>query len=167
MVKHRLTHALAAAALACAVLGGSAAADHGQGRGQVFKFSGELTAAPGPNAGSVSVQVEGGNRPALRALIGSSQNQVFTLGSGTEILICSHGVPHVRTTADLQQGDSQLAAVVAATAAPNGGLPLWLFVGNVAGPQSGGHIALHVTSGNWKALQAMLGQPLDQSFTYD
>src|SRR6266849_7398224 len=185
MVKHRLTHALAAAALACAVLGGSAAADHGQGRGQVFKFSGELTAAPGPNAGSVSVQVEGGNRPALRALIGSSQNQVFTLGSGTEILIWSHGVPHVGTTADLQQGDhvtvriraprdsslqqikSQQAAVVADTAAPNGGLPLWLFVGNVAGPQSGGHIALHVTSGNWKALQAMLGQPLDQSFTYD
>ena len=51
--------------------------------------------------------------------------------------------------------------------APRGGRPLWLFVGNVAGPQSGGHVALHVTSGNWKALNAMLGQSLDQSFTYD
>src|SRR5262249_8242450 len=43
----------------------------------------------------------------------------------------------------------------------------WLFVGSVAGPQSGGRIALHVDSGNWKALHAMLGQPLDQTFTYD
>jgi hypothetical protein len=144
-----------------------------------------LLAAPGPNAGSVSVQVETGNKPALRALIGASQNQVFTLGSGTEVLIWSHGVPHVGTTADLQQGDyvtvriraphdsslqqieSQQAAAVADTAAPNGGLPLWLFAGSVSGPQSGGHVALHVTSGNWKALQAMLGQSLDQSFTYD
>ena len=52
-------------------------------------------------------------------------------------------------------------------AAPSGGRPLWLFSGTVAGPQSGGTIALHVASGNWKALQAMLGQPLDQTFTYD
>jgi len=184
-MKHRLTHALAAAAIACAALGGSAAADHGHGRGQLFSFSGELLAAPGANAGSLSVQVETGNRPALRVLIGSSQNQVFTLGTGTRILIWSHGVPHVGTTADLQQGDhvtvrvraprdsslqqieSQQAAVVADAAAPNGHRPLWLFVGSVSGPQSGGHIGLHVTSGNWKALQAMLGQSLDQSFTYD
>jgi hypothetical protein len=182
-MKHRLTFALAAAALACASLGGAAAADHGHG--QLFRFSGELLAAPGPNAGSVSVQVETGNKPALRALIGASQNQVFTLGSGTEVLIWSHGVPHVGTTADLQQGDfvtvriraphdsslqqidNQQAGVIADTAAPNGGRPLWLFVGSVSGPQSGGHVALHVTSGNWKALQAMLGQSLDQSFTYD
>jgi hypothetical protein len=182
-MKHRLTFALAAAGLACVALGGAAAA--GRGHGQLFRFSGELLAAPGPNAGNVSVQVETGNKPALHALIGASQNQVFTLGSGTEVLIWSHGVPHVGTTADLQQGDfvtvriraphdsslqqieAQQAAVVADRAAPNGGSPLWLFAGNVAGPQTGGHIALHVTSGNWKALQAMLGQSLDQSFTYD
>ena len=182
-MKHRLMLVLATVALACAALGGGAAA--GNGHGQLFTFSGELLAAPGPNAGSVSVQVETGNKPALRALIGASQNQVFTLGSGTEVLIWSHGVPHVGTTADLQQGDwvtvriraphdsslqqieSQQAAVVADRAAPNGGQPLWLFAGSVSGPQSGGHVALHVMSGNWKALQAMLGQSLDQSFTYD
>jgi hypothetical protein len=182
-MKHRLMLALATVALACAALGGSAAA--GNGHGQLFAFSGELLAAPGPNAGSVSVQVETGNKPALRALIGASQNQVFTLGSGTEVLIWSHGVPHVGTTADLQQGDwvtvriraphdsslqqieNQQAAVVADRAAPNGGQPLWLFAGSVSGPQSGDHVALHVMSGNWKALQAMLGQSLDQSFTYD
>src|SRR6266581_4111464 len=182
---HRLTLVLAIATVAFGALVSGAAAGHGHGRGQLFTFGGELLAAPGPNAGSVSVQVETGNKPALRALIGSSQNQVFALGSGTEVLIWSHGVPHVGTTADLKQGDyvtvriraphdsslqqieSRQAATVADTAAPNGGRPLWLFVGNVSGPQSGGRIALHVTSGNWKALQAMLGQSLDQSFTYD
>ena len=184
-MKLRLTHALAAAVLACVALGGGAAADHSNGRGQLYAFSGELLAAPGPNAGSVSVQVETGNKPALKAMIGASQNQVFSVGSGTEVLIWSHGVPHVGSTADLQQGDfvtvrihaprgsslqeieSTPAGTVADHAAPHGGLPLWLFVGSVAGPQSGGRIALHVGSGNWKALQAMLGQPLDQSFAYD
>jgi hypothetical protein len=61
-------------------------------------------------------------------------------------------------------------AVIVADRNPNRNppqLPLWLFQGTVTGPQSGGHIALHVTSGNWRALHAMLGQALDQSFTYD
>jgi len=184
-MKHRLTLALAVATTACAALVAGAAADHGPGRGQLFSFSGELLAAPGPNASTLSVQVETGNKPALRALIGASQDQVFAVDSGTEILIWSHGVPHVGSTADLQSGDfvslrihaaggsslqeieNQPAATVADTAAPTGHGPLWLFSGTVAGPQSGGTIALHVGSGNWKALQAMLGQPLDQTFSYD
>jgi hypothetical protein len=180
---HRLTLVLAVTTAAFAALVSGAAAGHG--RGQLFTFGGELLAAPGPNATSVSVQVETGNRPALRALIGSSQNQVFTVGPGTEVLIWSHGVPHVGSTADLQQGDfvtvnihaprgsslqaieQQPAGTISDHAAPHGGRPLWMFAGTVAGPQSGGHIALHVTGGNWKALLAMLGQPLDQSFAYD
>jgi len=186
-MKLRLTFALAAAALACVAIGGSAVAGrgHGHGNGRLYTFNGTLLAAPGPNAASVSVQVESGNRPALRALIGASQNQVFAVGAGTRVLVWSHGVPRVGGTADLQQGDyvtvrirtaggatlqqieSTQANAVADHAAPRGGLPLWLFIGAVAGPQSGGHIALHVTSGNWKALQAMLGQSLDQTFTYD
>jgi hypothetical protein len=184
-MKLRLTLALTAAAVASVVLGGAAAAEGNRHPGQPYVFSGEALAAPGPNATSLSVQVETGNRAALKAMIGAAQNQVFTLGSATRVLIWSHGVPHVGTTSELQQGDwvtvriraphnsplqqieSTQAAVVADHAAPRGGRPLWLFIGTVAGPQSGGHIALHVTSGNWKALQAMLGQGLDQSFTYD
>ena len=180
---HRLTLVLAIATVAFAALVSGAAAGHGNG--QLYTFSGELLAAPGPNAGSVSLQVETGNKPALRAMIGASQNQVFTVGFGTEVLLWSHGVPHVGSTSDLQQGDyltvnvhaprgsslqaieQQPAGTVSDHAAPHGGLPLWMFAGSVAGPQSGGKIALHVESGNWKALQAMLGQPLDQSFTYD
>jgi predicted amidohydrolase YtcJ len=38
-------------------------------------------------------------------LIGQSQNQVFAVGSGTSVLLWSHGVPHRGTTADLKQGD--------------------------------------------------------------
>src|SRR5256885_164308 len=48
-----------------------------------------------------------------------------------------------------------------------GARPLFLFVGTVGGGQPGGHIALHVTSGNWRGLKTMLGQPVDQTFAYD
>ena len=183
-MNHRLPLAVALLATCLVVLVPTAGA--GRPHGQRFVFAGELLADPGPNATSVSVQVETGNRPALRALIGAAENQVFAVGSGTEVLVWSHGVPHVGSTADLHQGDrvnvairaprgSSLqelentpAATVADHAAPRvGGQPLWMFAGSVAGPQSGGHVALHVEGGNWKALLAMLGQPLDQSFTYD
>ena len=153
-------------------------------KGQVFQFRGDLLNASSSN---VQVQVEGGNHAALRALIGQSQDQSFTIGSSTEILVWSHGVPHVGTVADLKAGDdvqvnvraphgSPLATIEATPAGSVGdhgavsnppSRPLYLYVGTVTGPQSGGHIALHVTSGNWRGLQSMLGQPLDQSFTYD
>jgi len=183
---NRLTIAFAVAAVLCAAVVSGAAAGPGQGKGQLFSFSGELLAAPGANATTLSLQVETGNRPALRALIGASQDETFALGSTTEVLIWSHGVPHVGSTADLQQGDyvtirvhaprgstlqtieQTAAGLVADHAAPHaGGLPVWMFEGTVAGGQSGGRIALHVEGGNWKALEAMLGQPVDQSFTYD
>ena len=182
---HRLTLILAIATVAFAALVSGAAADHGHGKGQLYTFSGELLAAPGANATSASLQVETGNKQALRAMIGASQDEVFTLDSGTEVLIWSHGSPRVGSTADLQQGDyvslnvhaphgsslqtieQQPAGTVNDHAAPHAAAPLWMFAGSVAGPQSGGTIALHVGSGNWKALQAMLGQGLDQSFAYD
>jgi hypothetical protein len=175
--------AIAAAAFAALVAGAAAAPGHAEGR--LFRFSGELLANPGSHATTLSLQVETGNEPALRALLGASQNETFALGSSSEVLVWSHGVPHVGSTADLQQGDyvtlnvraprgstlqaiEQIAAaVVAEHAAPHGGLPVWMFAGTVAGGRSGGKIALHVESGNWKALQAMLGQPLDQTFRYD
>ena len=180
-MKHRLLLAVAVAVAASATLVAGAAAGHGQ----VYSFSGELLSAPGPNATSLSVQIETGNRPALRALIGASQNQVFAVDGGTRFLIWGHGVPHTGSSAELQAGgwvtvrirtaggatlqqiESTPAARVADTAPPRAHQPLWLFSGAVAGPQAGGRIALHVQSGNWKALQAMLGQPLDQSFAYD
>jgi hypothetical protein len=179
---------LALAALACcSLVAGASAAQNAAARNHnhLFRFSGELLAAPGANASTLSVQVETGNKPALRALINQSQDQVFKLDPNTEILIYSHGVPHVGSSSDLQAGnwvttniraagnsslqelENTAAATVTDTAPPRGALPLWLFSGTVTGPQAGGHVALHVSSGNWKALQSMLGQSQDQTFTYD
>ncbi|HEY3921188.1 MAG TPA: hypothetical protein VGL76_03645 [Gaiellaceae bacterium] len=187
-MKFRLTLAFAAAVVACGALGGSAVANRGHhgSHGQLYTFSGELLTAPGPNATSVAVQVETGNHAGLTALVGQSQDQNFALGSGTAVTIWSHGVPHVGNTGSLQQGDyvalriraphgstlqqiegTPAAALADHTAAGGGGKPLWLFIGTVSGPQSGGHVALNVDSGNWKALHAMLGQSLAQAFTYD
>jgi hypothetical protein len=180
-MKHRLVLALALAAVSFATV---AAAAFGGGKNRPYEFRGELL-----NAGtsSVQLQVEGGNHAALRALIGQSQDQTFALGARTEILIWSHGAPHIAAVTDLKQGDDVTvrvraangaslaeiegtpAAIVADRGANAGGAsrPLYLYVGTVTGAQSGGHVALHVTGGNWRALKSMLGvAALDQSFTY-
>jgi hypothetical protein len=179
-MRHRVLLGLALAAVAFTAVAATAV---GAGRARLYVFNGTLLNA---SSSSVSVQVDGGNRPALRALLGQSQNQSFTLGARTEILVWDKGVPHVGSVTDLKAGDdvtvrvraprgsslSQIEAtpaVIVADRNPNRNpprLPLWLFQGTVTGPQSGGHIALHVTSGNWRALHAMLGQSLDQSFAY-
>src|ERR1700753_3362467 len=114
-MKHRLPLALLAATARCSLLVAGAGANHGRrhaqnqrhvaAKGQLYTFAGELLAAPGANATSLSVQIETGNRPALKALIGASENEVFALNSGSEILIGQHGVPHVGSTADLRAGD--------------------------------------------------------------
>jgi hypothetical protein len=183
VMKHRFAVTLAAAAVACITLVAGAA---GGGKGQLFIFAGQLVSTPGANATSLSLQVETGNKPALRSMIGATQNEVFAVNSGTEVLGHSRGIPHVTSTAELQAGDyvtiriraprgsslqtiegTAAALVSDSQGAPRGNYPLWLFSGTVAGGQSGGQIALTVNGGNWKALHAMLGQPLAQSFAYD
>ena len=74
------------------------------------------------------------------------------------------------------KGGASLADILASpppSSATTGATPvtahraLFLYVGTVAGGQAGGHIALHVTGGNWRGLRSMLGQSVDQTFTYD
>jgi hypothetical protein len=181
-MKHRLLLTIALAALACASVAATATA--GSGHRQLFQYRGEVVAA---SAGSVQITVEGGNRPALRTMLGQSQNQTFTLGTTSEILIWHKGIPAVGAYTDLKTGDwvqvnvrakfgSSLADVEATAAGIVGdhgaapgkaGKPLWLYVGTVDGPQSGGHILLHVKGGNARALRTLLGQSSDQTFTYD
>lgn len=178
---HRLSLSIALVALAGAA---AAATATGGPKGQLFQFRGRLV-----NAGSTGVQVQiaGGNHAALEALIGQAQDQTFAVGSSTEILVWTHGTPHVGSVTDLMTGDSvqvnvraprgstlqTIEATAAGTVGDHGtatnppSRPLFLYVGTVTGPQSGGHIALHVTSGNWRGLRTMLGQPLDQAFAYD
>ena len=181
-MKHRLLTALALAALACTVI---AAAALGGGNGRLYQFRGDVVSA---SSSSLQISVTGGNHLALKTLIGQSQNESFTLGAKTEVLVWSHGVPHVGAVSDLKQGDDVTinvrakggasladllatpAATVADHGAPNagGGKPLFLYIGTVAGGQAGGHISLHITSGNWRGLRTMLGQAsVDQTFSYD
>jgi hypothetical protein len=179
-MKHRPALLLALAAVALTV----AAAATAGGRGRLYQFRGELLNA---SSTSVQLQIAGGNHAALKTLIGQAQNQAFAIDGKTEILVWSHGSPRVAAITDLKQGDwiqlnvhapagaslgqieSSAAGLVGDHApSPNPpSRPLYLYVGTVTGGQSGGHIALHVSGGNWRALKSMLGQPLDQTFTYD
>jgi len=180
-MKHRILLTLALAALACASVAATAS---GGGKGQLYQFRGTLLAT---GSNSLQLQVEGGTHNALKAMIGQSQNQTFAVDAGTEYLGWSVGVPHVESLADLHAGDHLTVNVRAQAGAPlaqietnaagvvsdrgNGqqgrSRPLYLYVGTVGGGQAGGHIALHVTGGNWRGLMTMLGQPLDQVFSYD
>jgi hypothetical protein len=180
-MKNRLVTTVALAAIACAV---AAAAAAGGPRKQLYVFRGELVNA---SSTSVQVQVQGGNHPALRAMIGQSQNQSFSADGHTEYLIWSHGTPRVGSVSDLKQGDwvqlnirapfgSSLSQVEGTPVGvlgdhganqPGRAKPLYLYAGTVTGGQTGGHIALHVTGGNALALKRLVGQSVDQTFTYD
>ena len=180
-MKHRLLITLALVAVACAAVAASAL---GGGKGRLYQFRGDVVSG---GTTSVTVTIAGGNHAALRALIGQAQTETFTLGPRSEVLVWSRGVPHVGSAAELHVGDNvvvnvrahagatlaELLATPIATIGDHGARnghasqPLFLYVGNVAGGQSGGHIALHVTSGNWRGLRTMLGQSVDQTFTYD
>jgi hypothetical protein len=178
-MKLRLTVTLALAALAAAVV---AAGALGGGKGRLYEFRGELTAA---SSSSVQLQVQGGNHAALKALIGSSQTQTFAIDSRTEIVL-GGGRPHRGDVSDLRLGDQivlRIRSSRGASLADVEGTPaktladhshaghasglLYLYVGTVGGAQPSDHVSLHVTSGNWRGLQTMLGQSLDQTFATD
>ena len=181
-MKHRLLTAFALVALACTVVAATAL---GGDKGRLYQFRGDVVSA---SSSSLQISVTGGNHLALKTLIGQSQNETFSLGAKSEVLLWSNGVPHVGAAADLKQGDdvtinvrakgdASLASLLATPVAVVGdhgaqnagrGKPLFLYVGTVAGGQSGGRVSLHVTSGNWRGLKTMLGQAsVDQAFTYD
>jgi hypothetical protein len=181
-MKHRLLTALALAALACAVVAATAL---GGGKGRLYQFRGDVVSA---SSSALQISVTGGNHLALKTLIGQSQNETFALGAKSEILGWSNGVPHAGSPADLRAGDNvtinvrakggvslaELLATPVAVVADRGASnaarsrPLFLYIGTVAGGQSGGHVSLHVTSGNWRGLRTMLGQAsVDQTFSYD
>ena len=179
-MKHRMFISAALATVACAALVATAVAAP---KNRLFQFSGQVL---GTSTSALQIQVEGGNPVALRALVGESENQTFSLGPNTEILVWQKGIPHVASVSDLNQGDSVVVNVrapggssltaientPAGTVADHGNpahgptRPLFLYVGTVGGAQADGHISLHVTDGNRLALLSLLGQPVDQTFTY-
>jgi hypothetical protein len=150
-----------------------------------YIFNGRLLADAGSST-SLYVDVNGGNRPALKKLVGQSDNQYFAVDANTQYLRWAHGVPTVVAESNLVAGDvvsvhvraarsASLAQIVASAArrvADRGpmpghaGKPLWLFVGALDAPAANGKVTIHVQSGNWLALRKMLGQPLDETFSY-
>src|SRR3954454_20437651 len=127
-MKHRLLTTLALAALACTVVAATAL---GGGKGRLYQFRGDVVSA---SSTSLQISITGGDHSALKALIGQSQNETFTLGAKSEVLVWSNGVPHVGSAADLKPGDrvtvnvraragaslAELLAVPAATVADRG-----------------------------------------------
>src|SRR5437763_2470490 len=87
------------AAALCAV--GAASASNGHGIR--YSFLGTLTATP--SNGGVSINVEGGNRPALRAMLGAPVTQTFAYDGTTEFLKWSNGIPTVVQADALAAGD--------------------------------------------------------------
>ena len=184
-MKRQLTY-LALVALAVLTVGASSTLA-ARGSGTInHQFNGRLLEDAGSSS-SLFVDVKGGNKPALRKLIGQGRTQQFAVGSSTQYIRWTHGVPSVVDESNLVAGDrvtvnvraprSDSLAQIEATASwrvadrgPFGRFPhrpLWLFIGTLDAPAADGHFMLHMADGNHRALKALLGAPLDQTFTYD
>ena len=149
-----------------------------------YSFMGQLTAVP--SNGGVSITVEGGNRAALRAMLGAPVTQTFAYGSDTEFLQWSDGIPKIVQAGDLSSGDYVWVHIRAARDASladiesqNAGLvgdhgstldkpdkPLYLFRGTLTSVQSSS-VTVHVGGGNGRALRLLIGGSADQTFAFD
>ena len=177
---------LALVAMSVIGLGASGSVAASRQANVLFLVRGELLADPPSGSSSLIVDVAGGNRRALRLLVGQSSAQSFAVGPNTQYLRWAHGVPTVVTQDNLAEGDqltlriraprgsslAQLLATPANNVADRGpspgraAKPLWLFQGTLNAPASNGHLGIHVLDGNYRALKAMLGQSQDQTFAY-
>jgi hypothetical protein len=148
-----------------------------------FTFQGQLTATP--SNGGVSITVQGGNKPALRAMLGQPVTQTFAYGTSTEFLKWSHGIPTIVQPGDLAAGDyvnvnvraprnSDLATIEHQQAGIVGdhgtqlytpAKPLFLFRGTLTAVGSSS-VTVHVTGGNHHALRLLIGNSNDQSLAY-
>jgi hypothetical protein len=181
--KRMLRIALAAVSLSLLAAG---AAQGGGGFRAHYVFRGHLLVSPPANATSVAVSVEGGNRIALKKMLGQSVNQNFAVGTGTEFLKWSHGIPTVVHSNDLAAGDwvtvrvpgrwnASLAEIeshpagIVADRGPNPNppsKPLYLFRGKFAAAAGTNTVTVDVRAGNRAALRLLIGQSTQQSFTY-
>jgi hypothetical protein len=180
--KRMLGFAFAVLALALPAAGGA----QGSAAGAHYIFRGHLLTSPPANATSISVQIEGGNRIALQKMLGASVNQTFAVGTGTEFLKWSNGIPTVVHSNDLAAGDwvtvnvragrnATLAEIethpagIVGDRGPNPNKPdkpLYLFRGTLAAAAGSSTVTLNVRNGNRNALRLLVGQPAQQTFTY-
>jgi hypothetical protein len=170
--------ALVIAAVAALLAVPAATANNGKVK---YSFLGTLTATP--NNGGVSINVEGGNKLALKKMIGQPVTQTFAYGSNTEFLKWSNGIPTVVQASDLAAGDYVWVHVRAPRGAGldriediDAGLvgdhgptlyrpdkPLYLFRGKLTATAAGS-VSVQVTGGNSRALRLLVGQSRTQTF---
>ncbi len=168
-----------AVALLCA---GAATAGNGPANFR-FTFQGQLTATP--SNGGVPITVQGGNKAALRAMLGQSVAQTFAYGSTTEFLKWANGIPTVVQAGDLAVGEyvtvnvraprnADLAAIEQQSAGIVGDhgtsinkpdKPLYLFRGTLTSV-GGSSVTVHVTGGDARALRLLIGNSNDQTFAF-
>jgi hypothetical protein len=187
---------VAAASLVSAAPASAASTDHGrsqhQARGQMYIFKGTVAAVPAPGTTALQVVVTGGNRPALRALVGNVTSPLtFTVDARTSYIGWSASTrgnaPVSITAADVKVGDpvhlrirgyhrATLAELLAEpvrmvndfAAAQKVAGRMFLFEGSaVSVDPTAKTITINVRRGNWNALNAMLGQPTLETFHYD
>ncbi len=176
--------AFIAVGLAALVVAAGAGAAPGHGRGIQYSFLGQVTTAPA--SGQLSVTVQAGNRPALRAMLGQPVAQTFAYGNNTEFLRWSQGKPAVVQPGDVAVGDyvwihvrDSVAASLADIEAKDAGLvadhgsrinppnkPLYLFRGTLTATSSDS-VTLNVRGGNHRATRLMVGQPTSETLRVD
>ncbi len=171
--------------LAALAAAGAALAGTGQGAARAgirYSFLGRLTATPAN--GAVSISVEGGNRAALRAMLGQPAAQTLAYDERTEFLSWARGIPTVVQPGDLAAGDyvwvhvraprgASLAEIERRAAGLVGdhgptldrpSQPLYLFRGTLTAVGASS-VTLDVRGGNARAMRLLIGQPANQTFT--
>jgi hypothetical protein len=146
-------------------------------------FVGNLTATPGAGATSVTMIVSGGDREALRLMLGQPTTQRFAVNGDTKVVKVRDGKG---TLADLAQGDlvwveiaaprgtaladveKQAAKRVLDRAQGQAAKPqvAYAFRGTLVSTGSSS-LSLNVTSGTVRALRLMIAQPAAQTFAVD
>jgi hypothetical protein len=168
---------------AVAALLATSAALAGNGPAKMrYSFLGQLTATPAN--GGVSITVQGGNRAALRAMLGQPVTQTFAYGANTEFLKWSAGIPTIVQAGNLSTGEyvwvhvrAPRGATLAEIEQQQAGLvgdhgptlnvpdkPLYLFRGTLTSATSTA-VTVHVIGGDHRAMKLLIGQSADQTFT--
>jgi hypothetical protein len=188
---------IAAASLVSATPASAATANHGRGQhharfAQLYIFKGTVAVAPVAGATTLQISVTGGDRPALRALVGNTVSPLsFTVDSRTSYIAWTASErgngPSATTEDALKVGDPVHLRILSNRRAPLAQLlatpvrmvndfaaaqsttgRLFLFQGRAVGVDTTAKtITIDVQRGNWFALNAMLGQPTLETFHYD
>ena len=153
--------------------------------GVEYVFRGTLVSEP--TAGSMQVNVTGGNRRALRAVLGATQPLTFTIDGRTTYVKWTGHTPTSTTLGDFHTGDTVRVRVRARRGAPLSRLTAkpahrvadltdwarpagkqYIVFGRLAAVDTTAQtLTVDVRRGNDRALRVLVGQPTTQTFRYD